>query len=54
MLVTVLLSHAGDGVAEVTWPQRDVDVESCWRRCYRVMLLMVLPSHAYDGAAMVD
>jgi hypothetical protein len=29
-----LLSHAGDGATEVTWPWRDVDVESCWqRRC---------------------
>jgi hypothetical protein len=61
MLATVLLSHAGDGAAEVTWPRRDVDVESCWRRhcrgdlavmrcrC-RVMLTMVLPSHIDYGA----
>jgi hypothetical protein len=32
MLVKVLLSHAGNGTAEVTWPQRDVDDESCWRQ----------------------
>jgi hypothetical protein len=29
MLVTVLLSYVGNGAAEVTWPRRDVDVESC-------------------------
>jgi hypothetical protein len=29
MLVTVLLSHAGDDTAEATWPRRDVDAESC-------------------------
>jgi hypothetical protein len=28
MLAIVLLSHAGDGAAEVTWPRRDVDIES--------------------------
>jgi hypothetical protein len=26
-----ILSHAGDGAVEVTWPRRDVDAESCWR-----------------------
>jgi hypothetical protein len=31
MLATVLLSHAGDDVIRVTWPQREVDAESCWR-----------------------
>jgi hypothetical protein len=31
MLTMVLPSHAGDDIAEATWPQRDVDVESCWR-----------------------
>jgi hypothetical protein len=35
MLVTVLLSHAGDGAAEVTWPRRDIDAESCQRGCRR-------------------
>jgi hypothetical protein len=29
MLVTILPSHAGDDAAGVTWPQRDVDAESC-------------------------
>jgi hypothetical protein len=29
MLATVLLSHAGDSAAGVTWPWRNVDVESC-------------------------
>jgi hypothetical protein len=24
------VSHAGDGAAETTWSQRDIDVESCW------------------------
>jgi hypothetical protein len=27
----LLSSHASDGVAGATRPQRDVDVESCWR-----------------------
>jgi hypothetical protein len=27
---TVLLSHAGDGAVEVTWPHRNIDAESCW------------------------
>jgi hypothetical protein len=29
MLATVLPGHAGDGIAVVTWPWRDVDAESC-------------------------
>jgi hypothetical protein len=33
-MTMVLSSHAGDGTTEVTWPRRDVDVESYWRqRC---------------------
>jgi hypothetical protein len=32
MLATMPLSHAGDNATEVTWPRRDTDVESCWRR----------------------
>jgi hypothetical protein len=31
MLAAVLPSHASDGVAKVTWPRRDIDVELCWR-----------------------
>jgi hypothetical protein len=42
MLTAMLLSHVGDEAAEVTWPRCDIDVESCWRQCYRVMLAMVL------------
>jgi hypothetical protein len=38
MLVTMLVSHAGDDADGATWPQHDEDVESCWQRCYRVML----------------
>ncbi len=30
MLVTMLLSHARDDIAEATWLQHDVDVESGW------------------------
>jgi hypothetical protein len=64
MLSTVLLSHAGDGAAEATGPQRDGDAESCWRqhcrgdlamgrcRC-RVMIAMVLLSYASDGATVM-
>jgi hypothetical protein len=62
MLATTLSSHASNGVVEVTCPQHDVNVESCWRQCYRVMLAMALPmwlgrdvismlSHASDGDA---
>jgi hypothetical protein len=36
--MTVLLSHTDDGAAGATWPRRNVDVESCWQRCCRVML----------------
>jgi hypothetical protein len=35
-------SHAGDGAAELTWPQSDVDIESYWRQHCRVMLVMAL------------
>jgi hypothetical protein len=42
MLVTMLLSHIGDGAAGVTWLRRGVDVESCWRQSCRVMLVMTL------------
>jgi hypothetical protein len=41
-LATMLSSHAGDGAAEMTWSWRNVDAESFWRQCYRVMLTMVL------------
>jgi hypothetical protein len=27
----VLSSPVGNDAVEVTWPRRDVDVESCWR-----------------------
>jgi hypothetical protein len=40
--VTMLLSRAGDGAAEMTWPRRIVDVKSYWRQCYRVMMAMAL------------
>jgi hypothetical protein len=40
--VTMLPSHVGDDVAEATWPWHDVDVESYWRQCYRVMLATML------------
>jgi hypothetical protein len=43
MQATLLSSHAGDGAARATSPRRDVDAESCWRQCYRVMLATVLP-----------
>jgi hypothetical protein len=42
MLSTMLSSHAGDGATGATWPQCNIDVESCWRKCYRVMLVMPL------------
>jgi hypothetical protein len=61
MLMMVLTSHAGDDIAEASWLRGDVDTESCWQRCCRVMLVMTLsmrlgwcvmsiPSHADDGA----
>jgi hypothetical protein len=30
MVAIMLSSHAGGGTAEVTWPQHDVEPESCW------------------------
>jgi hypothetical protein len=50
MLVTMLVSHAGDDADGATWPQHDEDVESCWQRCYRVMLATVLPGRHDRGA----
>jgi hypothetical protein len=41
MLATVLLSHVGDGATEAIWPWHDVDAESCWRQCYRVMATLL-------------
>jgi hypothetical protein len=38
----MLPSHARDNAVEVTWPWRDVDAESCWQQCCRVMLSMAL------------
>jgi hypothetical protein len=43
ILATMLPSHAGDDAAEVTWPRRDIDAESCWQQCYQVMLVMTQP-----------
>jgi hypothetical protein len=40
--VMSMLRHAGGCVIEVTWPQRDVDVELCWGRCCQVMLAIAL------------
>jgi hypothetical protein len=42
MLATMLPSHAGEDAAKVTWLRCEVDAESCWRQCYRVVLVMVL------------
>jgi hypothetical protein len=55
----VLPSHASDGADGATWPWSDVDIESCWRQCCRVLLVIslfsragrVLPSQAGDGPA---
>jgi hypothetical protein len=49
MLVTMLLSHAGNDDAEVTWPRRDADVKSCWRQCCQVMMAMPLPRQLGRG-----
>jgi hypothetical protein len=60
--VIMLPSHAGNGATEVTWSRRDVDVKSCWRwryrvvlaaarYRYRVMLAIMLSSHTDDSAA---
>jgi hypothetical protein len=27
-------SHASEGTTGMTWPQRDVDIELCWRQYY--------------------
>jgi hypothetical protein len=50
MLVTMLSSHASDGAAGVTLPWRNVDAESCWRHCCRVMLATVLVGRLRYGA----
>jgi hypothetical protein len=42
MLATMLLNHGRDDAAKSTWPRCDVDVESCWQQCCRVMLTMAL------------
>jgi hypothetical protein len=34
MLATMMLSHAGDGAARMTWLRRNLDAESYWRQCY--------------------
>jgi hypothetical protein len=36
------VESAGDDVADAAWPRCDVDVESCWRQCQWVMLVIVL------------
>jgi hypothetical protein len=54
MLVTVMLSHAGDGAAEVNWPWRDVDAEPCLRWCYRVMLATALPGRLGPGVMQMS
>jgi hypothetical protein len=41
--------HVGDGAVDVIWPWHNVDAESCWQRCDRVMLVIELSSHAGDG-----
>jgi hypothetical protein len=45
----MLPSHAGGGAAEVTWPRRNVETESCWQQGSRVMLATVLSCTADDG-----
>jgi hypothetical protein len=42
ILATMLSSHAGDDATGVTWSWSDVNVESCWRQCYRVKLTTTL------------
>jgi hypothetical protein len=42
MPAITLSSHAGDGAARTTWPLHDVDAESYWQQCYRVMLAMAV------------
>jgi hypothetical protein len=42
MLAMVLLSYTSDSAIGVIYPRRDVDAESCWRWCCRVMLATAL------------
>jgi hypothetical protein len=42
MLATMLLSHPGDGGAEATWLRHNVDVESCWRQCCRLKVVLIV------------
>jgi hypothetical protein len=59
--MTTLPCHDGDGATRATSLRWDVNVESCCRRCCRVILAMALsgrlrhdamwmPSHADDNA----
>jgi hypothetical protein len=43
MLATMLLSHDNDDAAGATWLWPNVEVESCLRQCYQVMLVTPLP-----------
>jgi hypothetical protein len=43
MLVIVLPSHSSDGAAKATCLWHDLDAESCWGQCYRVMMTMAQP-----------
>jgi hypothetical protein len=49
MLATILPSHARDDVTEATWPRHDVDVESYWQQCCRVMLVTTLSGRLDNG-----
>jgi hypothetical protein len=42
MQATIQLSQAGEAPAEMTSLRRDVDAESCWWQCCRVMLVTAL------------
>jgi hypothetical protein len=45
-----MLSHAADCAVGASWLQHDVDAESYWRQCCRVILVMVLPRRPGCGA----
>jgi hypothetical protein len=47
--MTVLLGHTGNGAAKAAWPLCDVDTESCWRWCCRVMVVTALPRRLGHG-----
>jgi hypothetical protein len=50
MLTIMLPTNAGDGATEATWLWHDVEAESCWQQCCRILLVTTLPGQLGHGA----